>query len=62
MSKDLKQARVRAQEDSRHGDEAAGVWLIMTRWSWLGSVSLHRSTESCGAKKRKAGGEKREER
>lgn len=33
----IKQARVRAREDGesergREGEEAAGVWMIMTRW------------------------------
>lgn len=33
--------------------------LIMTRWRWLGSVSLHRSTESCGVLEGKTEGAKR---
>lgn len=32
------------------------VCLIMTRWKWLGSVSLHRSTGSLGGETWEAGG------
>ena len=46
--RDLKRWRVGVREGSRHGEEAAGVCLIMTRWRRVVSVSLHRSTESCG--------------